>query len=158
MKFGTHVLSEVLNQTIPALLAQPTKIASYRDFWKKSRKWDNLWTPWDIYLIFSVGLYYIHLLFSAKFFGNRMTQTSPTNQPAKNLLRWITSIKIVRFGWNLVCKLVTTPAHHYCPPLPPLPTVTAPAHPFRRGPQYFSDFFYISIKFISTPSLKFGKF
>ena len=38
------------------------------------------------------------------------------------------------------CSLLPAPAHHYCPPLPPLPTVTAPAHPFRRGPQYFSDF------------------
>ena len=29
------------------------------------------------------------------------------------------------------------PAHHYLP----LPTITAPAHPFCRWPQYFSDFF-----------------
>ena len=61
----------------------------------------------------------IHSLFSKKFFWNWMTQTS---LPAENLLRWITFTKIVQFGWNLVCKLVTTPAHHYCPPLPPLPT------------------------------------
>ena len=31
MKLGTHDFFEVLNQTIQALLAQPTKIASYRD-------------------------------------------------------------------------------------------------------------------------------
>ena len=35
MKLGTHVLPEVLNQTISALLAQPTKKASYRDLKKK---------------------------------------------------------------------------------------------------------------------------
>ena len=85
MKLGTHVLSEVLNQTIPALLAQPTKIASYRDFQKKPRKWDNLWTPLDIYLVFCVGLYYIHLLNKEKFLKNRMTRTSSTSLPAKNL-------------------------------------------------------------------------
>ena len=88
-----------------------------------------------------MSLYYIHLLFSEKFFGNRMMQTSPTNQPAKNLLRWITFTKIVRFGWNLVCKLITAPAHHYRSPLPPLPTITTPAHPFCCWPQYYSDFF-----------------
>ena len=48
-----------------------------------------------------------------------MTQTS---LPAENLLRWITSTKTVRFSKNLVCKLVIAPAHHYRPPLPPLPT------------------------------------
>ena len=63
--------------------------------------------------------YCIYLLFSKKFFWNRMMQTS---LPAKNLLRWITYTKIVQFGWNLVCKLVTAPAHHYrpCPPIPSL--------------------------------------
>ena len=66
--------------------------------------------------------YCIHSLFSKKFFWNWMMQTSPTSLPAKNLLRWITYTKIVQFGWNLVCKLVTAPAHHYrpCPPIPSL--------------------------------------
>ena len=37
--------------------------------------------------------------------------------------------------------LLPASVFHYHPPLPPLPTITAPAHPFCRRPQYFSDFF-----------------
>ena len=64
-----------------------------------------------------------------------MTQISPISLLVKNLLRWIISREIVRFGWNLVCELVTAPTHFYlplssiitphyhpCPPLLPLPT------------------------------------
>ena len=80
------------------------------------------WTHWNIDSIFCVHIASIR--FSLKTFWNPITQTSLTSPPAENLIRWITFTKIVRFGWNLVCKLVTSPAHYYrpCPPLPPLPT------------------------------------
>ena len=140
MKLGAHVLYEELNQTISIFFAQPTKSVSYRYLKKKTKKCSNFWMPWNINLNFCLRLYYIHLLFSDKFFWNQMMQTSPASLPADNLLRWITSTKIVPFGWNLVWKIVIAPAHHYCPPLPPWPTITAPAHPFCRWLQYFSDF------------------
>ena len=56
----------------------------------------------------------------------------------KNCLIWL---KLGMQVSHSPCSLLPAPAHHYCPPLPPLPTVTAPAHPFFRFPQYFSDFF-----------------
>ena len=76
MKLGEHILSEVLNQTISILLAQP----------KKHR------------------------------------------------------IEIFQNAENLIL---------------PLPTDTAPAHPFRRGPQYFSDFFigHYTVRFTKIHNL-----
>ena len=81
MKLGTHVYYELLNQTISIFLAQPTKKASYEDFQRKPKKCVNFWTPWDISLIFCVRYYYIHSLFSKKFFWNWMMWTGLTSFP-----------------------------------------------------------------------------
>ena len=80
MKFGTHVLPEVLNQIISSLLAQPTKKASYRDFSKKTYKMDNFWTPWDIRLIFGAHTCQVDMLYSQEFFLKSDDANRP-NQP-----------------------------------------------------------------------------
>ena len=70
---------------------------------------DNFLMLWDINLIFCIHTCHDNTEYSEKFFWNRMVRTSPTSLPSKNLQKWITSTKIVRFGWNLVCKLVLLP-------------------------------------------------
>ena len=40
---------------------------------------------WDINLIFGIQLYHINLLYSEKFFWNRMMRTGPTSLPTENL-------------------------------------------------------------------------
>ena len=72
-------------------------------------KMDNFLTLWDIRLIFGIHTCHDNTLYSEKFFWNRMGPTSPTSLPAENLRKWITSTKIVRFGWDLVCKSVSLP-------------------------------------------------
>ena len=42
-------------------------------------KWDNFLMLWDINLIFCMRLYYVHPLFSEKYFRNRMVRTGPTS-------------------------------------------------------------------------------
>ena len=76
---------------------------------QKPTKMDNFLTLWDIRLIFGIHTCHDNTLYSEKFFWNRMGPTSPTSLPAENLRKWITSTKIVRFGWDLVCKLVLLP-------------------------------------------------
>jgi len=63
----------------------------------------------DINLIFCRYSHHVNTLCSHIFFWNPTTQTSPTSLPAKKFSKWRTSAKIVRFGWNLVCKSVLRP-------------------------------------------------
>ena len=57
------------------------------------------------------------------------------NQPKKHfkeLFRYAENLT-----WVVEQSILPLPTR-YCP----CPPDTAPAHPFRRGPQYFSDFFF----------------
>ena len=77
---------------------------------------------------------------------NQPTGRKPINKDNfyKNCPIWL------KFGMQV--------SHCPCPPLPPLPTITAPAHPFRRWPQYFSDFFQTLKKRISYTCTTFDIF
>ena len=55
------------------------------------------------------------------------------NQPKKHLIEIIQNAKNLTFGSGTAN---TAPSTQYCP----CPPDTAPAHPLRRGPLYFSDF------------------
>ena len=102
-------------------------------------------------LNFLCGLILYPFAFERKVFWKSDDANQP-NQPTsqkpikidnffKNCLIWL---KLGMQVSHSPCSLLPAPAHHYCPPLPPLPTVTAPAQPFCRWPQYFSDFFILA--------------
>ena len=88
---------------------------------QKPLKVDNFYKNCPIWLRFGMKVRFTPLYHPEKFQWGRsiILPSSPTSLPAENLKKWITSIKIVQFGWDFVCfgwDLVGfTPLHVYHP-------------------------------------------
>ena len=116
-------------------LAQPTKKASYRDF---SKNLENRITFERIEILTCLSALSLHPFAFQQKISLKSDDANQPNQPTSRKL-----IKMDNFHKNFLIWLKFGMQVSYlpCPPLPPLPTVIAPAHPFCRWPQYLSDFF-----------------